>query len=170
MDAPSRDAFLTSFRAEVDQIPLPFSNSHPLAESQHFLSANKPRPLFRLPAQPWTTVTTDDQLVSYLISLFLTWDHMYMSLLDRDRFVEAMARGKLDTPYCSPMLVNAILAYSCVDIPPILDVQLQCLAHFKLTNSPNRLHTTPLTQLISLETGSLPLPRSCGMLNTVMQA
>jgi len=133
MDAASRDDFLTSLRAEVDQIPLPGSTSYPSTQSQQFLNTNKPRPLFRLPAQPWTTVTTDDQLVSHLVSLFLTWDQMYMSLLDRDRFVEAMARGKLDTPYCSPMLVNAILAYSCVDTPLLLCAHSHCLFYSKLT-------------------------------------
>ena len=56
-----------------------------------------------------------------------------MSLLDRDRFVEAMARGKLDTPYCSPMLVNAILAYSCVDTPLLLCAYSHCLFYSKLT-------------------------------------
>ena len=134
MDAAFRDDFLASLRAEVDQIPLPGSASYPSAQSQQFLNPNKPRPLFRLPAQPWTTVTTDDQLVSYLVSLFLTWDHMYMSLLDRDRFVEAMARGELDTLYCSPMLVNAILAYSCVGTPLLLRAYSYYQVYSKLTS------------------------------------
>ena len=72
------------------------------------------QPLYRLRAQPWTNVTNNDHLVSHLISHYFAWDAMFSSLIDRDCFLEAMARGDLDCSYCSPFLVNGILALACV--------------------------------------------------------
>ena len=71
-------------------------------------------PLYRLRAQPWTNVTTNDHLVSHLISYHFTWDAMFSLLIDRDCFLEAMARGDLECSYCSPFLVNSMLALACV--------------------------------------------------------
>ncbi|KAF3934700.1 hypothetical protein ABW20_dc0105614 [Dactylellina cionopaga] len=70
------------------------------------------RPLLNVSAQPWTTVTEDDELVSHLMSLYMTWDHPVWHLFDFDIFIEAMKNG--DTTYCSPLLVNATLAEACV--------------------------------------------------------
>ncbi|KAF3941987.1 hypothetical protein ABW19_dt0210119 [Dactylella cylindrospora] len=70
------------------------------------------RPLLNLAAQPWTTIVDDDELVSHLMSLYWTWDHPVWHLFDFDIFIEAMKKG--DTTYCSPLLVNAVLAEACV--------------------------------------------------------
>ncbi|KAF3908910.1 hypothetical protein AA313_de0207784 [Arthrobotrys entomopaga] len=69
------------------------------------------RPILNLTAQPWTTVTNDDELVSHLMSLYMTWDHPIWHLFDFDIFVDAMKNN--DTTYCSPLLVNATLAEAC---------------------------------------------------------
>ncbi|EPS45777.1 hypothetical protein H072_211 [Dactylellina haptotyla CBS 200.50] len=69
------------------------------------------RPILNLSAQPWTDVTNDDELVSHLMSLYMTWDHPVWHLFDFDIFIEAMKNG--DTSYCSPLLVNATLAEAC---------------------------------------------------------
>ncbi|KAK6495109.1 hypothetical protein TWF481_003137 [Arthrobotrys musiformis] len=69
------------------------------------------RPIHNLTAHPWTTVTDDDELVSHLVSLYMTWDHPVWHLFDWDIFIEAMKTG--DTTYCSPLLVNAMLAEAC---------------------------------------------------------
>ncbi|KAI9933769.1 hypothetical protein MW887_004841 [Aspergillus wentii] len=70
-------------------------------------------PVVRVPAKPWTTVTDDDDLVSHLVSLWLTWTQPWLNWLDRGVFLAAMQAGQLETEFCSPFLVNAILAEAC---------------------------------------------------------
>ncbi|BCR85993.1 Zn(II)2Cys6 transcription factor [Aspergillus chevalieri] len=66
-------------------------------------------PIYRVPAKPWTTVT-DDDLVSHLISIWLTWSHPWFRWVNRDLFIRDMQAGNLDCEFCSPFLVNSILA------------------------------------------------------------
>ncbi|EED20777.1 nitrogen assimilation transcription factor nirA, putative [Talaromyces stipitatus ATCC 10500] len=70
-------------------------------------------PLFELTAKPWTEVTTDDGFVSHLVSLWLTWDHVLRDWIDKDLFIAAMKAGDVNSPFCSPFLVNIILAEAC---------------------------------------------------------
>ncbi len=71
-------------------------------------------PTFRVPAKPWTTVTDDDGLVSHFLSLYLTWYHPCFPWIDQDVFINEMRTGDLNSEYCSPFLVNALLAEGCV--------------------------------------------------------
>ena len=59
----------------------------------------------------------------------MTWDHNYLSTLDHDLFLAAMARGDTQSSYCSRLLVNSILAYACVSTLICLPVMLQSLSH-----------------------------------------
>ncbi|KAL2816453.1 hypothetical protein BJX63DRAFT_387377 [Aspergillus granulosus] len=70
-------------------------------------------PRFSVPAQPWTSVITDDGHVSRLITLWFTWIHPACNWIDRDLFIRDMKSGSLSAPYCSPFLVNVILADAC---------------------------------------------------------
>ncbi|RAK95629.1 uncharacterized protein BO80DRAFT_439252 [Aspergillus ibericus CBS 121593] len=67
-------------------------------------------PVHRVPAKPWTRVTDDDDLVSHLISLWLTWTYPFFDWLDKDAFLRDMRAGNLECQFCSPFLVNAILS------------------------------------------------------------
>ncbi|KKK14586.1 hypothetical protein P175DRAFT_0443092 [Aspergillus ochraceoroseus IBT 24754] len=67
-------------------------------------------PIYRVPAKPWTTITDDDDLVSHLVSLFFTWTYPFFCWMDRDVFISEMQKGDLNSPYCTPFLVNAILS------------------------------------------------------------
>lgn len=67
-------------------------------------------PVYRVPAKPWTTVTDNDDLVSHLVSLWITWTYPFFDWLDKDAFVRDMQSGNLRSRFCSPFLVNAILA------------------------------------------------------------
>jgi hypothetical protein len=67
-------------------------------------------PLVIIPAKPWTTVTDDDNLVSHLISLWLTWHYPWSHCIDPAIFIKAMQSRYLQSSLCSPFLVNAILA------------------------------------------------------------
>ena len=71
-------------------------------------------PVHRVPAKPWTTATDDDDLVSHLVSLWLTWTFPFFHWLDADVFVQAMQSGDVNSPFCSPFLVNSILAEASV--------------------------------------------------------
>ncbi|KAB8227453.1 Zn(II)2Cys6 transcription factor [Aspergillus alliaceus] len=76
----------------------------------HYLCDEVP---FRVPAKPWTTITEDADLVSHLISLYFTWDFPFHAFLDREVFLRDMAMGDLNSEFCSPFLVNALLANAC---------------------------------------------------------
>ncbi|KAJ6257635.1 hypothetical protein Dda_7422 [Drechslerella dactyloides] len=66
------------------------------------------RPILNLSAAPWTTVMTDDELVSHLMSLSMTWDHPVWHLFDFDIFINAMKHE--DQTYCLPLYVKTMLA------------------------------------------------------------
>jgi hypothetical protein len=70
--------------------------------------------LYKVPAKPWTRLTDDDDLVSHLISLYLEWVNPFFRVLEEDLFIKAMQSGDFNSEYCSPFLVNAMLAYACV--------------------------------------------------------
>ncbi|QKX64543.1 uncharacterized protein TRUGW13939_11718 [Talaromyces rugulosus] len=70
-------------------------------------------PPIQVPAKPWTTVSDEDAFVSHLVSLYFTWDYPFNAFLDRDVLVDHMRAGNADSDYCSPFLVNALLAQAC---------------------------------------------------------
>ncbi|CAG8020178.1 unnamed protein product [Penicillium olsonii] len=67
-------------------------------------------PLFEVPARPWTDVTDSDYLVSHLVSLYFTWDHPGSQFLDQRVFLAHMKKADLDSGFCTPLLVNSLLA------------------------------------------------------------
>ena len=85
---------------------------------------------YRVPAKPWTSVTDDDDLVSHLISLYMTWDYPFYAFIDRETFLVHMRNGSLHSDFCTPFLVNAMLANACVSTRvPVLPL-LMCLTCF----------------------------------------
>lgn len=79
----------------------------------HYLCDEAP---INVPAQPWTEVTRDRDLVSHLVSLYFTWDYPFNSFLDERVFLKHMATADLGSQFCSPFLVNALLSNACVGI------------------------------------------------------
>lgn len=79
---------------------------------------------------PWTNVSDDNNLMHHLLSLFWTWDNHVERVLYRPLFEEDLSRDYKDywsTPthaFCSPFLVNALLAVGSVRSPPPLVVSL----------------------------------------------
>lgn len=71
-------------------------------------------PPVKVPAKPWTAITDDDDLVSHLISLWLQYVNPFFRAVEEDLFVKAMQSRDLHSEYCSPFLVNSILALACV--------------------------------------------------------
>ena len=72
-------------------------------------------PLVQVPASPWTTITDDNDFVSHLISNYATWINPFFgSGLGQRALVRDMQAQELGCDFCSPFLVNAILAETCV--------------------------------------------------------
>lgn len=65
-------------------------------------------------ASRWTTVTENNTVIANLISLYISWDHATLRVLNEDYFLDELVSGGTD--YCSPMLVNAMLCAASVRI------------------------------------------------------
>lgn len=78
-----------------------------------------------VPAWPWTRLTSDDAFVSRLINHFLSYHNGYLRCVEEDSFLTAMRSGRLDTLFCSPLLVNAICAYAAVYLRSIQSMLLR---------------------------------------------
>ncbi|CAN9196688.1 unnamed protein product [Alternaria alternata] len=67
----------------------------------------------------WTTVTSDPELVQHLISMYFCWHYSFFTTLSKNLFLQEFRLGKpplgsaRKTQYCSPLLVNAMLALGC---------------------------------------------------------
>ena len=71
-------------------------------------------PVHRVPAKPWTNVTSDDRLVSHLVSIFIHQCNFYWRYVEEDLALRAMTAGDLASEFCSPFLVNAMCAMASV--------------------------------------------------------
>lgn len=71
------------------------------------------------PITSWTRVTDDPELVVHLLNMYFTWHYTYFTTLSKTLFYRDFLLGKppptakRKTYYCSPLLVNAILALGC---------------------------------------------------------
>lgn len=59
----------------------------------------------------WFATPQDPEFIDHLLRLYSCWVLPFHGFVCWDLFTTDMARGKLD--YCSPLLVNAILALAC---------------------------------------------------------
>jgi len=60
----------------------------------------------------WTSVETDDELLRALLRAYFLHDYANYTCFQKDIFLQAMRDG--DARFCSPLLVNAVLAEACV--------------------------------------------------------
>jgi hypothetical protein len=67
----------------------------------------------------WTTVTSDPDLVLHLINMYFCWHYTFFTTLSKSLFFKEFHMGapppgsRRKTEYCSPLLVNAMLALGC---------------------------------------------------------
>lgn len=67
----------------------------------------------------WTEVTSDPDLVVHLLNMYFAWHYTYFTTLSKSLFYRDFQRGKTGhdvkrkTEYCTPLLVNAMLALGC---------------------------------------------------------
>ncbi|RYO79962.1 hypothetical protein DL766_010140 [Monosporascus sp. MC13-8B] len=65
----------------------------------------------KLPPNTWTTVTSDVNLVRHLLALYFCWEYPTFASLSKEHFLKDFNAGR--HRYCSPILVNALLALGC---------------------------------------------------------
>ena len=77
------------------------------------------KPELQNPITSWTTVTDDEELVAHLLNMYFTWHYPYFTTLSKTLFYRDFSLGKpppntrRKTHYCTPLLVNAMLALGC---------------------------------------------------------
>lgn len=67
-------------------------------------------PASRLPTT-WTEVSSDGGLVQHLLALYFCWEYPTFASLSKEHFLKDFHSGR--PRYCSPILVNALLALGC---------------------------------------------------------
>ncbi|GIZ36533.1 hypothetical protein CKM354_000000400 [Cercospora kikuchii] len=74
-------------------------------------------PLYWVPAQPWLVAVSDEE-TSHLLSMFLAYTNVCWRFVEVQPFLQALRSKDLGSQYCSPFLVNAMmaLAYLYADI------------------------------------------------------
>ncbi|KAF2188288.1 hypothetical protein K469DRAFT_748615 [Zopfia rhizophila CBS 207.26] len=71
------------------------------------------------PLTSWTTVTSDPELVLHLMNMYFCWHYTFFTTLSKSLFYRDFLLGKpppgskRKTEYCTPLLVNAMLALGC---------------------------------------------------------
>lgn len=63
------------------------------------------------PSGSWTSITSDINLVQHLLALYFCWEYPTFASLSKEHFLRDFQDGR--HRYCSPILVNALLALGC---------------------------------------------------------
>ncbi|KAH7308705.1 fungal-specific transcription factor domain-containing protein [Stachybotrys elegans] len=114
-----------NWTADVHNQP-PSSRVGSWAESLHSESISGSTPRFRglelvlsplnvpemkTPSDSWTSITSDINLVQHLLALYFCWEYPTFASLSKEHFLRDFQDGR--ARYCSPILVNALLALGC---------------------------------------------------------
>lgn len=73
----------------------------------------------------WTTVSSDDELLRALLKSYFIQEYLSFPFFHKDSFLQDMISGR--RRFCSSLLVNAVLAASCVSLS-----NLPCFLSFDL--------------------------------------
>jgi hypothetical protein len=68
-------------------------------------------PELRKPTSTWTVITSDNSLVQHLLALYFCWEYPTFASLSKEHFLQDFQEAR--NRYCSPILVNALLALGC---------------------------------------------------------
>ncbi|KAI0400898.1 fungal-specific transcription factor domain-containing protein [Xylaria palmicola] len=68
-------------------------------------------PETKVPPSTWTNITNDSALVQHLLALYFCWEYPTFASLSKEHFMRDYVQGR--HRYCSPILVNALLALGC---------------------------------------------------------
>ncbi|KXX83211.1 Nitrogen assimilation transcription factor nirA [Madurella mycetomatis] len=98
-------------QARISSLPSPpfdtCTSPHVYHMPYHTAHVADPR-LTSVKAAKWTSVTTDDALVSKLLAIYLQFDYPTSPCFQKDLFLDDLVNGRTD--FCSSLLVNSILA------------------------------------------------------------
>jgi hypothetical protein len=94
--------------------PVPSPDLHIYQIPYHAAQMVDPR-LSSVKAARWTSVTNDDGLVSRLLAVYFQFEYSRTRLFQKDLFLDDLVRGR--RRFCSPLLVNCILANAAVRWP-----------------------------------------------------
>ena len=100
----SKHAQSTNQVMQVNEDLSPFVKPYHAAE---MVDARLPQ----LVARKWTTVISDDELLRQLLNAFFLHCHPWIAAFHKDYFLDDMTTGR--SRFCSPLLVNAVLAVAC---------------------------------------------------------
>jgi hypothetical protein len=98
-----------------------------LSDQEHDVSTTSTDPsmdTFRYddedPITSWSSITKDPATIKHLLRMYFTWHYPYFATLSRNLFLRDFHRGcppagasARKTEYCTPLLVNAMLALGC---------------------------------------------------------
>ena len=71
------------------------------------------------PISSWTNIVKDPEVILHLLNMYFTWHYTFFTTLSKGLFYSDFARGNpgphapRQPEYCSPLLVNAMLALGC---------------------------------------------------------
>lgn len=91
---PAADSHLPRFRG-LEQVLSPLNDPEMQTES----------------SGTWTSITADVNLVHHLLALYFCWEYPTFASLSKEHFLRDFQDGR--QRYCSPILVNALLALGC---------------------------------------------------------
>lgn len=60
----------------------------------------------------WTSVSSDNELMRKLLCSYFLYEYQWLAIFNKDLFLEDMVARR--HRFCSPLLVNALLAFACV--------------------------------------------------------
>jgi hypothetical protein len=85
--------------------------SIPFLRPYHAAAVIDPR-LSEIRPSDWTVVSEDDHLMRTMLQHFFMYEYQWHASFQKDCFLDDMVSG--DRQFCSPLLVNSILAHACV--------------------------------------------------------
>ncbi|KAI1327032.1 hypothetical protein F5Y16DRAFT_410553 [Xylariaceae sp. FL0255] len=68
-------------------------------------------PDMKVAPSTWTAISQDSALVQHLLALYFCWEYPTFASLSKEHFLTDYTQGR--HRYCSPILVNALLALGC---------------------------------------------------------
>lgn len=116
------EATFASPESDMSISILPSSSSSALRRGEHrpqylkpYVAASIVDPrLDAVKPSAWTTISSDDDLMRKLLSLYFFHEFSWLNCFHKDLFLEDMLSGS--TRFCSSLLVNAVLTQACVSL------------------------------------------------------
>jgi hypothetical protein len=85
----------------------------------------------------WTNVPVSNEFAAKVLSLYLEVFHPFLGFFDADLFLDSLISG--ETRFCSRMMVNALLAWTCVGCPSSSEFPLMGSSQHMRIMNPARL-------------------------------